>query len=89
MKDFEDTQALADATAKSMYDLDSTAKHMGMDIKLMRPGGCVLTLRVEDWMINGHGICHGGIIFTLADWTFSLFSESRCNGTENGWALSD
>jgi len=77
MKDFEDTQALADATAKSMYDLDSTAKHMGMDIKSMRPGGCVLTLRVEGWMINGHGICHGGIIFTLADTAFAYACNSH------------
>ena len=67
MKNYVDSQALADATAKSMYDLDYTAKHMGMDIKAMRPGGCVLSLRVQNWMINGHGICHGGIIFTLAD----------------------
>ena len=30
MKNYVDSQGLADATAQSMYDLDYTAKHMGM-----------------------------------------------------------
>ena len=77
MKNYVDSQALADATAKSMYDLDYTAKHMGMDIKAMRPGGGVLSLRVQNWMINGHGICNGGIIFTLADTAFAYACNSH------------
>ena len=77
MKNYVDSQALADATANSMYDLEYTAKHMGMDIKAMRPGGGVLSLRVQNWMINGHGICHGGIIFTLADTAFAYACNSH------------
>ena len=75
MKDFADPQALAEAAAQSMNDLDYTAQHMGMRIESVAPGGCVLSMPVQDWMINGHGICHGGLIFTLADTAAEVRSE--------------
>ena len=77
MKDFADPQALAEAAAQLMYKLDYTAQHMGMRIEAMRPGCCVLSMPVKDWMINGHGICHGGVIFTLADTAFAYACNSH------------
>jgi len=76
MKDFADPQALAEAAAQSMNDLDYTAQHMGMRIESVTPGGCVLSMPVQDWTINGHGICHGGLIFTLADTAFAYACNS-------------
>lgn len=77
MKDIMDTQALADATAQTMFDLDNTARYMGMKIKSIKPGYCLLYMDVQDWMINGHGSCHGGIIFTLADTAFAYACNSH------------
>lgn len=70
-------QALADAAAREMYGLDNTARHLGIEIKTIQPGSCVMSMQVQDWMINGHGICHGGLIFTLADSAFAYACNSH------------
>jgi len=70
-------QAVAEATAREMYKLDHTARHLGIEIKTIQPGSCVMSMQVQDWMINGHGICHGGLIFTLADSAFAYACNSH------------
>ena len=77
MEGFAGPQVLAEAAAQAMNKLDYTAQHMGMRIESMQPGCCVLSMRVQDWMINGHGICHGGLIFTLADTAFAYACNSH------------
>ncbi len=50
---------------------------MGMEILACEPGRAVLRMPVRELHLNGHRICHGGFIFTLADSTFAFACNSR------------
>ena len=65
-------QSLAEACAKAMWTEDRASQGLGMEIQRMAPGEAVLSMLVRPDMTNGHGICHGGFIFTLADSAFAF-----------------
>ncbi len=67
---------VAKAVSETMYRKDNVAQHLGIALKAISPGEAVMTMRVTDEMLNGHNICHGGYIFTLADTAFAY----ACNG---------
>ena len=74
-------QALADATAAAMWLRDRAAKALGMRIHSVRPGYAKLVMPVRTNMVNGHHICHGGMIFTLADSAFAYACNSYNKNT--------
>ncbi|WP_372621138.1 hydroxyphenylacetyl-CoA thioesterase PaaI [Falsiroseomonas sp.] len=47
-----------------------------MHVTRVAPGACEMTMRVEERMVNGHGICHGGFLFALADSAFAFACNS-------------
>ena len=57
----------AEKSAAAMWDNDKASKWVGMAITNVDEGVATLELQVQDHHCNGHGICHGGVIFTLAD----------------------
>jgi acyl-CoA thioesterase len=67
-----DPQALAEACARAMWAEDRASQGLGMKIVQVAPGEAVLTMPVVARMVNGHGLCHGGFIFTLADSAFAF-----------------
>ncbi len=67
---------LARACADSMWASDKASKALGMEIQAVSAGRAVLSMRVREDMTNGQGICHGGLMFTLADSAFAF----ACNG---------
>ncbi|NML74798.1 hydroxyphenylacetyl-CoA thioesterase PaaI [Rhizobium sp. S-51] len=69
-------QEMAEACAKAMWDLDTASQELGMRIERIAPGEAVLSMEITRAMSNGHGNCHGGYIFTLADSAFAF----ACNG---------
>jgi len=69
-------QRVAEATARAMYERDNASQALGMRIVEMRPGYACLSMTVEQNMVNGHRICHGGLIFTLADSSFAFACNS-------------
>jgi acyl-CoA thioesterase len=72
----QEAQALAERVAAGMYARDSASKAMGMQISAIGPGYAELTMTVRADMLNGHAICHGGFIFTLADSSFAYACNS-------------
>jgi acyl-CoA thioesterase len=68
---------LARACADAMWKEDDASKSLGMEILQIRPGEAVLTMTITPDMVNGHGIAHGGFIFTLADSTFAFACNSH------------
>ena len=62
-----DALKLARACADAMWADDAASRALGMELIAVEPGHAVLALKVTDAMVNGHGLCHGGYIFTLAD----------------------
>ena len=67
-----DPRELAAKVGAWMFGLDSATKEfMQMELVSCEPGRAVLRMTVRESMLNGHKICHGGMIFTLADSTFA------------------
>lgn len=60
-------QRLAEAVAEGMYARDFAAQALGIEIEAVGPGSARLAMTVRPDMVNGHDMCHGGMIFTLAD----------------------
>jgi acyl-CoA thioesterase len=71
-----EAQALAERVAEAMYARDAASQAMGMRITGIGPGRAELTMAVRPDMLNGHAICHGGFIFTLADSAFAFACNS-------------
>ncbi|WP_250131002.1 hydroxyphenylacetyl-CoA thioesterase PaaI [Brachymonas denitrificans] len=74
-------QQLALDVAEAMWSRDQAAQALGMAIVEVRPGYAVLTMKVRPDMVNGHHICHGGLIFTLADTAFAYACNSYNHNT--------
>ena len=72
----EQADALARACADFMWAQDRASQNMGMQIETITAGQAILSMPVRMDMVNGHNICHGGHIFTLADSAFAF----ACNG---------
>ena len=55
---------------------DQVLKQLGATLEDINSGFATLSLNINKNHINGHGFCHGGIIFTLADATFGFACNS-------------
>jgi acyl-CoA thioesterase len=64
-----------------MWKEDDASKGLGMEIVAIKPGAAVLTMTIRPHMVNGHGIAHGGFIFTLADSAFAFACNSHNDRT--------
>jgi acyl-CoA thioesterase len=76
-----DAQKLAQDCAESMYERDEASRHLGMTITQVSPGKATVTMPVTRMMIQGHGSCHGGYLFTLADSAFAFACNSYNKAT--------
>ena len=64
--------ALAKACAEAMWADDPATHSLAMALDDVGPGTARLSMDVQPHMVNGHGLCHGGYIFTLADSAFAF-----------------
>jgi acyl-CoA thioesterase len=69
-------QELAQAASQAMWTRDNATHALGMSLVSVEPGRSVLQMKVRSDMVNGHHICHGGLIFTLADSAFAYACNS-------------
>ncbi len=65
----------ASATA-SMWQADVASREAGVELTAVAPGSATARLHVRREHVQGHGACHGGYIFLLADTAFAF----ACNG---------
>ena len=71
-------QERATRVGESMFAVDVASKDtMGMELLTVEPGRAVIRMKVQPLHLNGHQICHGGFIFTLADSTFAFACNSH------------
>ncbi|HEX5495765.1 MAG TPA: hydroxyphenylacetyl-CoA thioesterase PaaI [Mycobacteriales bacterium] len=70
--DGRDTAGLARRCAEAMYAADEASRRLGISVDRVEPGGAVARMAVDERMVNGHGIAHGGYLFLLADTAFAL-----------------
>jgi acyl-CoA thioesterase len=61
---------------RRMWDDDAASRKLGMVLHEAADGQARLTMRVSSEMVNGHGMCHGGYLFMLADSAFACACNS-------------
>lgn len=67
---------LARACADAMWADDKASQGLGMTLEEIAPRRARLSMTVRADMVNGHGTCHGGYLFTLADSAFAFACNS-------------
>ena len=85
MNDLQKAQRCAD----TMYANDKASQALGIEIDIPEPGAATAKMRVRDDMVNGFDICHGGLVFTLADTAFAFACNAYDNLTVAGAASID
>lgn len=75
--DVPDVDAVAHASAEAMWAGDHASHALGMVLEDVTPGTAQLSMAVRQDMVNGHRLCHGGIIATLADSAFAFACNSH------------
>jgi acyl-CoA thioesterase len=79
---------LARATAAAMYEADACSRALGIELLEVREGYARMQMPVRADFLNGHRICHGGLIFTLADSAFAFACNSHnVNTVASGCAI--
>ena len=81
-------QQIADLVGQDMYARDRASQALGMQVVEVGPGRSVLRMAVRDDMVNGHAICHGGLMATLADSSFAFACNSYNELTTKRWRAS-
>jgi acyl-CoA thioesterase len=70
-------EEVAARVGESMYARDSASQALGMALEEVRPGYARMRMTVRADMLNGHGTCHGGLVFALADSAFAFACNSH------------
>lgn len=73
----DDATALARAAAEAMWSTDRASQALGMQILEVAPGLARISMKIRPDMTNGHGMCHGGYMFLLADSAFAFACNSH------------
>jgi acyl-CoA thioesterase len=68
---------LAVKVVNTMFDNDWFSQWLGIERVEVLPGKCVLSMQVRKEMLNGFGIAHGGITYSLADSALAFASNSH------------
>lgn len=79
---------LAHAVGQAMYEADAASRALGFELVEVRAGYARMRAAVRPDFLNGHGICHGGLIFALADSTFAFACNSyNVNAVASGCSI--
>lgn len=71
-----ESQRVAERSVTALYESDTAAHALGIRIDAVAPGTATLSIHVREDMVNGHGVCHGGFIFAVADTAFAYACNS-------------
>ena len=72
----DDPEKTARRSAEIMLGRDAASRGLGIELEEVGPGRAVLSMRVRDDMVNGYGLCHGGLMASLADSAFAVACNS-------------
>lgn len=67
------------ATVAMMLERDAFSRWLGVELVSVEPGRCTLRMRIRDDMVNGFGVSHGGVVYSLADSAMAF----ACNAGEH------
>jgi acyl-CoA thioesterase len=74
-------QRLAERAVAALYAGDQASQNLGIRVGEVAPGAVRVTMLVRPDMVNGHRLCHGGIVFSLADSAFAFACNSYGDNT--------
>jgi len=77
----DSAQQRAERAAAALYGRDRASQALGIRLAAVRPGWARVTMRVRADMVNGHGVCHGGMVFALGDSAFAFACNSYNEAT--------
>ena len=63
--------------SRVMWEADAASAMLGMEIDELGPGEARVSMLVRHDMVNGHDLCHGGLVASLADSAFALACNSH------------
>lgn len=72
-----DAQRRAERVVTAMLVRDEFSRWLGLEVVTVAPGRCECLMTVREEMVNGFGVAHGGIVFSLADSAFAFASNSH------------
>ena len=72
-----DTTELAKKIVDKMYNNDPMSQWLRIERISEGPGNSILRLKVRKEMLNGFGIAHGGITYSLADSALAFASNGH------------
>jgi acyl-CoA thioesterase len=64
-------QEIAEKSSAALDSNDAASQALGLVVTQIAPGFATVTMPITPDKLNGHGICHGGLIFALADTAFA------------------
>jgi acyl-CoA thioesterase len=73
----DDAVRRAEQAVRSLYDADRASQALGIQIVEVAPGRVRIEMTVRPDMVNGYGMCHGGIVFAFADSAFAFACNSQ------------
>jgi acyl-CoA thioesterase len=73
----EDAVQRAREVVRSLYEADRASQSLGIEIIDVAPGRVRIAMTVRPDMVNGYGMCHGGIVFAFADSAFAFACNSH------------
>ena len=88
-RDGEGEAELAVRVVEHMMSKDAFSRWLGIEVVEARPRGSTLRMRVRPEMVNGFGVAHGGVVYSLADSALAFASNTHGRVTvavENGIA---
>jgi acyl-CoA thioesterase len=71
-----DPEKVAEAVVAAMMRSDRASAHAGISVVSVAPGAVTVAMTVGEQHVNGHDVCHGGVLFLLADTAFALALNS-------------
>src|SRR5579862_8817966 len=74
-------QRLAERAIQTLLDRDAASRMLGIRLLEVRPGFARVSMRVREDMVNGHKVCHGGFVFSVADSAFAFSCNSYNENT--------
>jgi acyl-CoA thioesterase len=73
----DDAVHRAREVVRALYEADLASQSLGIEIIDVAPGRVRIAMTVRADMVNGYGMCHGGIVFAFADSAFAFACNSH------------
>ena len=70
-------QQLAERVVDAMMAADAFSRWLGIKVLAVGPRQATVAMRVRDEMVNGFGVSHGGIVYSLADSALAFASNTH------------